>query len=195
MWARIKQTSHILIIAGAFSFALMISHNAFAAEWKVDMEASDIGFSGTHAGRDFTGTFNEWTADIIFDPAALNQSSVTVTVQTASAETGTRLYDRTLPNEEWFNVEAHPTAVFQANEFRQLEDGRYQARGTLTIKGNSQPIILPFDLSINGEDARVVGVVEMDRIALDMGVKSDPDAAWVSQIIPVQITLSARRAN
>ena len=193
MLASIKRT---VVIALTGSFALLVSvmpSSVFAMEWQVDEAASKIAFSGTHAGRAFEGQFNEWSADIRFDPDALDQSSVTVTVQTNSAETGTRLYDRTLPNDEWFNVAAHPDAVFAADEFSQLDDGRYQARGTLTIKGNTQPIILPFNLSIDGQTATVAGVVELDRIALDMGVKSDPDAAWVSQVIPVTITLVATR--
>ena len=191
MFASIKQTAAIAL-TGAFALiGAAFPAGVFAAEWQVDRAASEIGFSGTHAGRSFTGKFHEWQADIRFDPAALDQSSVTVTVNTGSAETGTRLYDRTLPNEEWFNAEAHPTAVFEADEFSQLGDGQYQARGALTIKGNSQPIILPFSLSIDGQTAKVEAAIDLDRIALDMGVKSDPDAAWVSQIIPVTIILVA----
>ena len=184
----------VLMTAGlGLTTPLMAANPAFAAEWQVDVDASAIGFSGTHAGRDFTGQFNEWQADITFDPEALDEAEVTVTVSVASAETGTRLYDRTLPNTEWFDVENHPTATFVADDFSQLNDGRYQARGTLTMKGQEQPIVLPFSLSIDGNNATMEGRVELDRIVLDMGTKSDPDAAWVSQVIPVTISLVASR--
>ncbi|MEO0391882.1 MAG: YceI family protein [Pseudomonadota bacterium] len=184
---------NILAFAMVLALSFGAGPSAWADQWQVDDAASSIAFSGTHAGRDFTGEFTDWTAAITFDPDALDQARVEVSVMVASAETGTRLYDRTLPNQEWFDAEKHPQAVFLADEFSELDDGRYQARGTLTIKGQSVPIVLPFSLGIDGDQAEVTGQVELDRVGLNMGTKSDPDAAWVSQIIPIVITLVARR--
>ncbi|MEM6901911.1 MAG: YceI family protein [Pseudomonadota bacterium] len=171
----------------------LTSLSALAMDWTVDPSASSIGFSGTHAGRDFTGVFEDWDAQVDFDPNALDTSTVVVTVRTASASTGTLLYDKTLPNSEWFDAEAHPAAVFQASKFSSTGDGQYEATGTLTIKGQELPIVLPFTLDMGGPGATVTGRVEMDRIALGMGTKSDPDAAWVSKTILVTVTLSATR--
>lgn len=189
----IKQFLIAALVGGLALAASLVPTSALAEDWQVDQSASSIGFSGTHAGRDFTGVFEDWRAEISFDPAALNGSAVVVEVMTASAKTGTLLYDKTLPNSEWFAAEAHPVAVFRAQEFSQVGDGQYQAEGSLTIKGQEVPLMLPFSLEIEGETARMTGAVEMDRIALQMGTKSDPDAAWVSQIIPVEITLTATR--
>ncbi|MBV6633345.1 MAG: YceI family protein [Alphaproteobacteria bacterium] len=171
------------------------SASALAMDWSVDQGASSIGFSGTHAGRDFTGQFEDWDATVTFDPAALDEASVVVTVRTASAATGTLLYDKTLPNSEWFNAEGYPEAVFQASQFRSTGEGQYEANGTLTIKGQEIPLVLPFTLEMGGDSATVTGRVEMDRIALGMGTKSDPNAAWVSQVIPVTVNLSATRSG
>ena len=177
----------------ALALIVAIAPVANAADWQVSKAESSIAFSGTHAARPFTGKFNNWTAEIDFDPEAPDQASVVVVVTTASAETGTALYDKTLPNTEWFDVANYPDATFTTDSITALGDGQYEATGTLTIKGQETPVDLPFILTIEGDRAAMQAKVTLDRIALGMGTKSDPDAAWVSQEIRVTITLVATR--
>jgi polyisoprenoid-binding protein YceI len=180
-------------LLAAFAAALTMPAAAFAAEWQVDPAASHIGFSGTHAGETFTGQFAEWQATIQFDPDAPEASAIKVVVATASAATGTKLYDSSLPKAEWFDSAAHPEAVFAVGTVSKAGEGEYEATGTLTIKGQAVPITLPFKLGIEGDQAHVSGTVTLDRIALGMGLKSDPDAEWVSREIPVTVELTATR--
>ena len=183
----------VLSTLPALALIVAIAPVANAADWQVSKAESSIALSGTHAARPFSGKFNDWTAEIDFDPEAPDQASVVVVVTTASAETGTALYDKTLPNTEWFDVANYPDATFATDSITALGDGQYEATGTLTIKGQETPVDLPFVLTIEGDRAAMQAEVTLDRIALGMGTKSDPDAAWVSQEIPVTITLVATR--
>jgi polyisoprenoid-binding protein YceI len=102
-----------LLIFAAPSFAKDVP----AAGWTVDPAASTISFSGTNSGQEFTGTFKSWTAEIVFDPASLETSSVSVSIDTGSAATGVKTYDGTLPTPEWFNIKSFPTATFESRPF------------------------------------------------------------------------------
>lgn len=183
-------------LSGALSMLVLImglAGPAAAAEWRVDQDASEIGFSGIHAGAVFKGQFQTWQARIDFDPAQPETCKVEAVVDTASAHTGTLLYDGTLPNGEWFDVAHFPQARFVADRATKLADGQYRLDGQLTIKDRTVPVSLPFMLTLDGDMATVGGTVMLDRTLLDLGLKSDPGAAWVSRGIAVTVNLRAMR--
>jgi cytochrome b561 len=163
--------------------------------WIVARGASNIAFTGEHAGVPFEGSFSSWRADIRFDPANLAQSSATVTIETASAADGVPLHNQSLPGAEWFDAANHPTATFRTNSLRARGDGAYEARGTLTIKGRAIETRLPFTLRIDGDRAVMDGTATIDRREADLGMESDPDAEYVSREIGVRVHVEAMRAR
>ena len=169
---------------------------ASTTAWRVDPAQSEIAFTGTHAGTDFRGRFGTWRADICFDPADLTKSSAVVTVDTASAADGVPLHDSSLPSEEWFDVENHPTATFRVTAFQKAAAGdAYTATGVLALKGKDIPVSLPFTLTISGDTARITGQVQMDRVTADLGLESDPDADWVSREIGLEVSVVAMKGS
>lgn len=167
---------------------------AAPSRWTVNAARSAITFSGTHAGTPFEGRFSRWRATIQFDPNNLAASSAVVTIQTASAADGNPMHDEALPGEEWFNTAAHPTAVFRTTSIRHTSGNSYSARGTLTLKGQSIPLSLPFTLTINGANASMTGSATINRRAANLGMQSDPDAEYVSPDITVNVRVEATRA-
>lgn len=167
---------------------------ATTAKWAVDAKSSAIEFSGQHAGKAFKGRFERWTADIHFDPAALDQSKAVVTIETGSAVTGDGTQEGSLKESEWFGPAKFPTARFETTRITATGAETYEARGTLTIKGKAYPVVLPFTLKIKGGEAEMRGALTLDRIALDLGVGSDPTADWVSRSIAVEVRVKAQRA-
>jgi cytochrome b561 len=186
------------IIASALAGAIVCLPAAAAAApaaWSVVPAQSRIGFSGTHAGNPFTGTFGQFAANIRFDPADLPGSKVNVVIATASARTGDKFQESSLAGAEWFDPAAHPRATFTTTRITAAGPNRYVADGTLTIKGKAVPVRLPFMLRIAGDMAKMSGTTTLDRIALGMGTKSDPGGAWVSKQIGLTVELTARRAK
>ena len=184
------------MIGRLYAFLLILfvlPANAAAPEWTVAQPGSHIEFSATHAGQAFTGRFQNWNGTIAFDESALDQSHVEIDVDMASAKTGDNYKDGTLPQEEWLDVKHFPKARFEAKSFKSLGSGKYEANGSLTIKGKTVPLDLPFTLKIEGSNAVMSGAAKLDRIALGIGTKSDADAEWVSREIKVDVTVSARR--
>lgn len=179
-----------------FTALFVLSTPAFAADvpkWAVDPAQSEISFSGTHAEKEFTGKFATWAADIAFDAARLEQSKVLVTIETGSAATGDKTYDGSLPSPEWLDPKAFPTATFESKTFRQTGDSTYEVDGTLTIKGITQDITLPFSLTTEGDKTVMEATTSLDRILFNVGVASDPKAEWVSKDITVAIKVSATK--
>ncbi|MGE7198243.1 YceI family protein [Brevundimonas naejangsanensis] len=166
-----------------------------APAWTVDKAASTIQFTGTHTGKAFTGRFEQWDAQVWFDPADLAGSKAVVTVQTGSAKTGDATQEGSLPGAEWFDTSTYPTARFEATAFKALGGNRYEAAGTLRIKTTTVPVVLPFTFDEANGAATVAGRLELDRTALNMGMASDAGGGWVSKAIGVEIKVKATQAG
>ncbi|MBV8683737.1 MAG: YceI family protein [Caulobacteraceae bacterium] len=176
--------------------ALLVAAPAFAAApaWTVNKPASKLGFTGAMSGQSFNGAFRRWDARIQFDPKALNQSSVVAVIETGSAVTGDQTRDEALPTADWFSVAAFPRATFQANQFKDLGGGRYQAIGTLTIRNVKRPVILPFQLTINGNQATMHGSLTIDRRAFGVGQGQFSTGDTVATNVRIDVAIAATRA-
>jgi len=182
----------------ALAVALAISAPAYAApaaSWTVDKAASKVAFSTSFDGGAFTGQFRSWNAVIRFDPANLAGSSVTATFDTASAVTGDATRDQALPEPDWFSARAFPKATFTASSFKALGGGKYQAIGTLTVRGVTKPLTLPFTLVITGDTARMTSSVGINRLAFGVGQGDWKTTEVVPATVTVNISLTAKRAK
>ena len=169
---------------------------AYGAEYKVDPVSSMIAFSGTNSGNPFKGTFDKWEATIHFHPNNLSSSKISVTIDTASAKTGDGMYDGTLPTEDWFDVKTYPKAQFDSTTISKNPDGSYTMEGTLKIRDKSIPIKFLFTLTpanLSTPPIKSVFSLTLDRLAFDLGKKSDPKAEWVSREIKLEVTINASR--
>lgn len=168
-----------------------------ASAWRVDAAASAIRFSFSvddgEGQTQFDGRFTRWRADIRFAPDNLDDSAVTVTIDTSSGDTGVPTHNTYLPLEPWFNAAEYPTATFAATDFRRRGDG-YEARGTLTIKGRSRNATLPFTLAIDGPNAVINGQLTIDRRAYNVGNDTEADD-MVSRDIQVNVHVEAARGS
>jgi polyisoprenoid-binding protein YceI len=166
-----------------------------APAWTVDKAASRVGFSSSFDGGAFTGSFRRWDAAVRFDPNNLAGSSVTATFDTASAATGDKDRDATLPTAEWLNAKAFPKATFTATSFKALGGGKYQAIGNLTIRGVTKPLTLPFTLVITGDTAKMTSSVGINRLAFGVGQGEWKTTEVVPGTATVNISLTAKRAK
>ena len=144
-------------------------------------------------GERFVGSFERWKADIRFDPKNLAQSSVTVRIDMMSAKTGSSDRDEALPGDDWFAASKFAQATFAARTFKDLGGGRYQALGTLTMRGVTRPLALPFTLRIQGNQAQMSGSTTIDRHTFGVGQGQFAGADSVPFAVQVGVSLVARR--
>ena len=138
------------------------------ADWTV-ASGGRLGFTARWNGEAVDGRFERWRAAIRFSPDDLAKSTIRVTVDLASADTGDGQRDDSLKSSDFFDVGAHPRAVFAARDIRHLGGDKYEARGTLDLHGATKPATLRFTLRIDGDRARVAGTARVDRTAFGVG--------------------------
>lgn len=162
------------------------------APWAV-AKSSSLAFSTSWSGQPVQGRFDRWTADIVFSPTALDKSHIKVEIDLASVATGDTQRDATLPTDDWFNVAAHPKAVFAASKFRKTGDDRFVADGTLDLRGVKKPVSLPFTLKIDGKTAHAKGSVSIDRTAFGVGQGEWAATDSVPAAVKIDVDVAADR--
>ena len=175
-----------LLQAALVAAIATIAQAAPAPAWVVDKAASSIRFSSSYGGQAFSGAFRTWNADIRFDAANLAASSVTVTVDTGSATTGDADRDQALPSDAFFAAGKFPRATYAAHAFKALGGGRYEALGTLTLRGVSKPLALPFALAVSGPKAHMTATLDLNRLAFGIG----QDEWRKTDVVPANVGLT-----
>ncbi|GAB4520604.1 MAG: hypothetical protein Kow00133_07180 [Amphiplicatus sp.] len=166
-----------------------------ASVWALDETASSLVFAATQTGERFEGRFENFSADIVFDPEDLESASISVTVDVASARTGDRQRDAALPGRDWFNAREHPAARFVSDDVVKTGENAYEALGTLTIRGVSKEVALPFTLTIDGNRAHAEGSITILRTDFGVGQGEFATGRWVGLDVEVSFVVEATRAG
>lgn len=170
--------------------ALVSESDSRAPSWPVHAGQSRIQFSGVQSGREFSGQFDDWQAAIHFDARNLEGSFVAAVVATGSARTAVALHERSLKEEEWFDVAGYPYATFRSTAIERLADDRYAVSGTLVIK--DRPVELAsLVLGVEGDRLHIGGAVDIDRAAVDLGMTSDPEGRYVQRTVEILVDVNA----
>ncbi|MEM8768937.1 MAG: cytochrome b/b6 domain-containing protein, partial [Pseudomonadota bacterium] len=141
--ARLSETSSAAKAEGPPDAAAIPGAEAATATstlplWNINPDASEIVFIAEQAGAEFEGRFNNWSAEIYFDPENLEESSAVVAITLASVFTDDSDRDSQLLGDEWFGDR---DATFRASDFVAEEDGAFAATdATLDFGGDAYPI-------------------------------------------------------
>lgn len=189
-----------LAAAGTLTLALVAAGGAGAAEapdWTVDQEASRVGFVAQQSGDPVPGEFKSFDAEIRFAPDRLDSSRVAVTIRIGSVDAATTEQEQTITSPSLFHTGKYPEARFVAEGFEALEEGRYRARGDLTMRGQTHPVELPFDLDITetGDTLRAVadGALTVKRLRWGIGKGQWKDTSTVPNEVRIEIRIEATR--
>ena len=175
--------------------ALLIAAPAHAAtKWQAVPDPQTITWFGTASGGPLAGACTGFDADIVFDANDLDHAAIKVTIDMAKCQTGEARKDEYLPQALWFNIAQFPAATFESKKITHLEGDKYLAAASLTIKGITADIELPFTLTIDGDKAHVVGETSVSRMVYRVGDGPELMASQVASIdIAVKIDLKATR--
>lgn len=163
----------VLIMGGALSIISPDAAEQNAAletvdsQWQVTDGALEIAV--LQLGSVVNGGFTDWTAAIDYAETPDDEGhhgAVRVTINIASLTLGS-VTDQA-KGADYFDLETFPTATFEAN-ILSTETGKI-AKGALTIKDQSVPVEMPFELTIEGEQANASGSLSVDRRDFLIGV-------------------------
>ncbi|UCF64245.1 MAG: polyisoprenoid-binding protein [bacterium] len=134
------------LIYVAMAVVFIITGIRASDKYVPDKAHTNIGFTVKHMViATVPGKFGEYTIDFMFDENDLENSSIEATIKTASIDTDNEKRDNHLRSADFFNAEKHPEITFVSKEVIKKND-QYIAKGTLTIRGVSKQVELPFKL-------------------------------------------------
>jgi polyisoprenoid-binding protein YceI len=123
-----------------------------SGDYALDAAHSRIGFSARHAMvTTVRGQFKQFEGQAHVDTADPSSSSVSVTIQTGSIDTGVADRDGHLRSADFFDAENNPEITFVSTDV--ARDGDVWAiTGDLTIKGVTKPVTVEFEHSGSARD-------------------------------------------
>ena len=181
----LKKITLIFLILPLVAFADVPS-------WKIIPNESSLTFTATQNDAPVTGTFTNFSGEINFDPAQLDKSNVKIIVNVGSISDAYYQLADTLKTADWFNTKLFPQAVFQSTGFTKTGDKTYQAKGSLTIRNKTQPIVLNFtQQEYSPTKAKITGSTTIKRTAFGVGQGEWSDTKTVKDDVQINFTISA----
>lgn len=122
-----------------------------AGIYHADVDHTSVHFKVRHFNfSTFVGRFNAIEAELNWNPAAPEESTLVVEIDTASIDTGVPALDDLLRAASMFDAANHPPAKFVSTQIILTGDATGEVLGDLTVKGRTRP--LTFNVTFNGGD-------------------------------------------
>jgi len=123
--------------------------SSLTGTYTIDPSHSQIGFSARHAMvTKVRGQFKEFSGSGSFDAENPSNSTLQVTIQAASIDTGNTDRDGHLRGNDFFSMDEFPVITFNSTAFKKAEQDSYLVTGDLTIKGIVKSVVI--DLETTG---------------------------------------------
>jgi polyisoprenoid-binding protein YceI len=122
---------------------LMSPTLAVAASWNIDSDHSSVGFKVRHLMvSNVKGTFGKVQGIVNVDDKDMSRSNVSVTIDTASIDTGVAKRDTHLRSPDFFDVARFPTLTFVSTKVSPNGMNGLKVMGNLTLHGVTRPVVL-----------------------------------------------------
>ena len=116
---------------------------ALADAWQIDREHSNVGFKVRHMMvSNVKGDFGSFSGVVDIDNNNLSKSKVSVTIDTASINTGVAKRDEHLKSPDFFDVAKYPAMTFVSRKVAAAGKDRLKVTGLLTLHGVSREVVL-----------------------------------------------------
>ena len=137
---RLLAAAALVSVAGAAA--------ASPQSYRIDPEHTSIAFKVRHIGyADIIGFFREIEGSFVYDAEAQELGAVDVSIPAASVWTNNERRDEHVRNDDFLDVDAHPTISFTATGGEVTGENAGTVTGDLTILGQTRPITL--DVTLN----------------------------------------------
>jgi polyisoprenoid-binding protein YceI len=145
----------LAIISGILALAAPLAM-AQTSAWATDPAHSAVIFSIRHGGvSNVHGRFGGVKGTLVFNDTDITKSTVTVTIDTSTVDTGDPTRDAHLKTAAFFDVPNFPTASFTSSGV--VKNGnKLTVNGNLTLHG----ITLPVVLDVEGPSTPVAGMTD-----------------------------------
>jgi polyisoprenoid-binding protein YceI len=144
---RLALVTGILALAAPFAVAQ-------TSTWTIDPAHSEVDFVVRHMSvSNVHGRFGNIQGSVLLNETDVTKSSVTVTIDTTTLDTGVPQRDTDLKGSNFFDAAKFPTATFASTTV--VKSGTHlKVSGNLTLHGITRPI----ELDVDGPAATVPGM-------------------------------------
>lgn len=165
---------------------------AVAPRWSVDPARSSLEFEFLQAGARNKGHFQRFPVSFQFSPGALEGSRLEVGVEMNSLDTGDKERDDTLRSADMFDTGHFAQARFASQRIVRTAQG-FDAVGTLTLRGVTREVHVPFTFRSASESGREVGYLSgrtsIRRLQFGVGQGEWRSTEWVGDEVGISYTL------
>lgn len=189
-----------LLLASAVSVALIGTANAseHSGTYAFDKEGAHqfITFKISHLGYSWLyGRFNDFDGEFVYDAENPENSTVNVTIDTASVDSNHAERDKHLRSEDFLHVGEFPQATFKSKRVVVDDDGEADIIGDFTLRGVTREITLEAEMLGHGEDPwggyRMGFEAETEFRLKDFGIPMDLGEA--SETVEIKISIEGIR--
>lgn len=133
------------------------------------------------------GNFEAPKGKMSFNPAKPEATVIDVSIPAGSFHTGNSMRDKDVKAKKYLNAAAHPQINFKSTSVS-FKNGTYYADGTLTIKGVSKRVSLPFKATKKTDGSYAINSsFSLNRLDFNVGEDSNTMKNTVSLNISVII--------
>ena len=132
------------LLASVLSLAAPLAI-AQTSTWAPDKAHSEVDFSILHLGLSHVhGRFGNIGGSIVMNEADVTKSTINVTIDVSTVDTGVAPRDGDLKSDHFFNVAQFPTATFVSTSVAK-SGGGLTVTGNLTLHGVTKPVTLTIE--------------------------------------------------
>jgi polyisoprenoid-binding protein YceI len=148
--------------------ALALEAAGAATSWKIDPQHAAAQFAVKHLMiSTVRGEFKGVTGTVNWDDQDVTKSTVDVTIDAKTVNTGEEKRDQHLKSPDFFDVEKYPTITFKSKKVEAAGPGNLKITGDLTIHGVTKETVL----DVEGPSASVKDPWGNTRVAASASTK------------------------
>ena len=162
-------------------------------EFTLDPNHAALIFKIPHLGLStYVGRFNQFDAQLNFDPNNMQAASLVASVQISSIDVNNEKLATTLQNSTWFDSQTFPQALFKSQKVTPINadgsDNQFAFEGLLTLRGVTKPVTFSATFH-GGADNWMTGKYTLGFSAVGTIKRSDFDMSSYIPIVGDEITL------
>jgi polyisoprenoid-binding protein YceI len=137
---------HRAFVTVAIAGVLSLPAAAATDTWKIDPAHTAAQFAVKHLMiSTVRGNFKGVNGTINWDESDVTKSTVNVTIDATTVDTGEPPRDKDLKSDKFFDVANNPTLTFKSTKVEQAGAGKLKVTGDLTIRGITKQVVLDVD--------------------------------------------------
>jgi len=133
-------------VVAALTVGLTFQASATTIAWKIDPAHTAAQFAVKHMMiSTVRGEFKGVTGTVIWDDQDVTKSTVDVTIDAKTVNTGEEKRDQDLRSANFFEVEKYPTLTFKSKKVENAGAAKLKVTGDLTMHGVTKEVVLDVD--------------------------------------------------